>query len=289
MKKWGKGEMLLLVILQVVLLIILYHHKLVHSILINRVTQNLTEPGSGRLKLDQQIAIAWVYYNRLSEAKWINKSLDECLKGYSYAYKNLHAKKPAPDVMVVMVAFGNKKYAGENSGVGTFTIQQLVNTRNANTKYYHDYIQKRRLLKLEIIKSFKIPTENLFTRYTNQGYWRDLCKSVILRSDDSDVRENQPKIGGLKDKISTKDIMWVLPMLYFYFQKVKKVDNDYDNKYVTELRTLGENSILKATTFIFKLQEIMKFFKDNPSLMPEVYMEIPYYNYKTGEVLFLKK
>ena len=143
-----------------------------------------------------------------------------------------------------------------------------------------DYIKKGKVLKDEIIKQFATPWKNLYPGYTNQGYWGDLCKSIILRSDDP-IRNKTitKKIGELKDKILPKDVMWVLPMLYFYLQKENKVISDYDNTFVTELRTKGAES---KTTFIFKLPEIMQFFRDNPSLMPETYKEIPIYPPNTG-------
>ena len=252
---------------------------------INALTATVIgESGSGRLKLEQQMAIAWVYYNRLSSN--LSKTLDESLgKGFSYAYKNAKTKKPAPDVMVVMVAFGDKTYANENSGVGSLTIQQLVNLKNESTTWYQTYIEKGKLLKIEMIKQFATPWKNLFPGYTNQGYWGDLCASVILRSD---ITPQKNRKGKLEDKILPEHVMWVLPVLYFYFQKEKKVPTDYDNTFVKELRTEGEENILKATTFIFKLPEIMQFFRENPSLMPETYKEIPFYDYFTGKMIFLK-
>jgi hypothetical protein len=192
---------------------------------INDLTATIIgESGHGALVLEQQMAIAWTYYNRLSSNQWINKSFDACLTGYSYAYKQPDTKKPTSDVMVVMTALGNKKYANENSGVGSLTVQQLVNLKNDGTIQIQKYIEKGKILKPEIIKQFAIPQNDPYPGYTNQGYWGDLCKSIILRSDDDSVRDKKRnrKIGDLKDKVLSKDIMWVLPMLYFYLQKEKK-------------------------------------------------------------------
>lgn len=244
------------------------------------------ESGHGQLVLDQQMAIAWVYYNRLSASKWIDKSLDACLTGFSYAYKSPQTKKPTQDVMVVMTALGNKKYANEQSGFPLLTVQQLVSTKNGNTKEVQDYIEKGKILKVEMIKQFATPKKNPYPGYTNQGYWLDLCKSIVYRSDDPSVRDllKTKKIGELNNKILPKDIMWVLPMLYFHLQKAKQVPSDYDNTFVTELRTKG---VERITTFIFKLPDIMQFFKDNSSLMPEKYIEIPIYVTNTGNMRFL--
>ncbi len=239
------------------------------------------ESGHGALALDQQMAIAWVYYNRLSLGRWIDKSLDACLTGFSYAYKNPKTKKPTQDVMIVMMALGNKKYANEQSGYPSLTVKELVESKAAP-----DYIKKGQILRAEMIKQFATPKSNPFPSYTNQGYWGDLCKSVILRSDDDTVRnkEKDEKIGDLTDKILTADTMWVLPMLYFYLQVQKDVDSDYDNRFIIELRTKGAEF---QTTFIFKLPEIMLFFRENLKFMPNIYKDIPIYVPSTGRMKIL--
>jgi hypothetical protein len=244
------------------------------------------ESGSGRLILEQQMAIAWTYYNRLSSSTWINKSLDACLTGYSYAYKNATTKKPASDVMVVMTAFGNKKYANESSGVGSLTIQELVDLKNENTKFYQGYIEKGRLLKAEMSKQFASPWKNPYPGYTNQGYWRDLCGSVYFRSD---LAKKEDRKGKLEDSISSKDLMWVQAMLYFYMQEEKKIPSDYSNTFVKKLRTEGDEYTLGSTSFIFKVPEITQFFNAPVDRMPKTYKEIPFYNYLTDTMYFLKK
>ena len=57
--------------------------------------------------------------------------------------------------------------------------------------------------------------------------------------------------------------------------KGRKVPNDYDHTFVTELRPVGNEY---NTTFIFKEKEIQRYFKHHPS---DLQKDVPLYDYVT--------
>ena len=221
------------------------------------------ESGHGVLALDQQMAIAWTYYNRLTSKYGINKTFDACIGNrFSYAYERLEIGKPTVDVMVVMVALGNRKHA-KDSAEGQYvngTIQDLIDKKFPEIE---KYIKRGKTLKIEMIKQFATPWNNKFPGYTNQGYHVDF---------------NAPTYGhfnSFDEKINSKDQMWAWALAYYWLQKDGKVPDQYEYKFVTELYTKGaENS----TTFIIKLPKIESYFKSHPDQLPKVYRDVPKYD-----------
>jgi hypothetical protein len=250
------------------------------SELIDLAATIIGESGNGALSLDQQMAIAWVYYNRLTTKNNLSRSMDSCLNNFSYAYRRKNGTIPADVVMMVMVGLGNDKHANDRATGEPFngkkTITEILAEKAA---YIEVYIEKGRKLNDVMTKDFMTPSKNLFPGFTNQGYHKDLNTPT----DDHLENINQKIVYMDTKNGEDSKKMWVRALAYYWLQRDGTVANRYDSIYVKELLTLGAE---RSTTFIFKAPEISTYFKRNPTQDPKFYRDIPMYNYHTRQKTF---
>lgn len=200
------------------------------------------ETNHGALSLDQQKAVAWVYYNRIGRDGSVKKGLNG-----SYAY-NRPGKSDLPTlwVMTWMVALGDNAYSSQGSEgeYGTKTVGQL-----AQNSAVSPLVEKAKILKSALDEDFKDPQRNNpYPGFTGQGYWGDLNR---------------------------EDGVWKMARAYYWLQEEGKVSGKFASTLVVKLKTEGAE---RTTTFIFKEKELQKYFKEHPDQLPK---DVPKYNYST--------
>lgn len=212
----------------------------------NEITATvIAEAHNGRLSLEDQKAIGWVYYNILANNRY------ETAMGRSSAYGGKSGW-----YMGVLNKLGDKRYADKEIPSGQRKWMRTKSGDIAKTVGEWGDAEADRMdsaaiiLKEELSNAFKNTSANPNPKYENQGGAIDLNKGTH------------------------KGFEWYKVRAYWWIQKEGLVPNNYENTFVKELVEEGRDR-----TYIFNYEAILKYFKENPDKLGE---RIPKINKKTG-------